>query len=183
MKNKINPRIIAGEYKNRKLLVPDSARPITDRVKRTMFDILGDITELECLDLFSGSGSVGIECLSRGAKFVTFIDNSYEAISLLKTNLENLSIPSNRYEIKQAKIDKNVGSKLGKTYDLVLLDPPFKLIDSIPIDGFTDTLQDSGILIFKSNNDSVETAVFKVIESRTIGINTIFFLSKNIDSQ
>ena len=86
-----NLRVISGSSKGRKLRsVPGkSTRPITDRVKTSLFDILGkDIVNATMLDMFAGTGSVGIEALSRGAQCVLFIDNNFQAIKTIKHNLK-----------------------------------------------------------------------------------------------
>lgn len=86
-----SPRIIAGKARGMRLKsVPgDSTRPITDRVKESLFDILGaDIQDCSFLDLFGGTGSVGIEALSRGAAFVCFLENNRSAVTTLKSNLQ-----------------------------------------------------------------------------------------------
>jgi 16S rRNA (guanine966-N2)-methyltransferase len=90
-----NPRIIAGKARGLRLKsVPgDSTRPITDQVKESLFNIIGqDIEGTDFLDLFGGTGSVGIEALSRGAKFVQFLDNNHNAIATIKANLEHTSL-------------------------------------------------------------------------------------------
>ena len=87
-----NPRIIAGKARGMRLQdVPgDITRPITDRVKEALFNILGnDILDSSLLDLFGGTGSVGIEALSRGAEFVRFIDLNRAAIQVIRANLEH----------------------------------------------------------------------------------------------
>lgn len=87
-----NPRIIAGKARGHRLQsVPgNTTRPITDRVKEALFNILGsDIQDATLLDLFAGTGSVGIEALSRGAAFVRFIDNNHHAIATIKLNLRH----------------------------------------------------------------------------------------------
>ena len=90
-----NLRVISGIARGRKLRsVPgDSTRPITDRTKESLFNIIGgDIKESTFLDLFAGTGSVGIEALSRGAKHVLFIDNNRKAIQTIKDNLSNTDL-------------------------------------------------------------------------------------------
>jgi 16S rRNA (guanine(966)-N(2))-methyltransferase RsmD len=90
-------RIIGGTARGRRLRdVPgDSTRPITDRTKESLFNILGnDILDATFLDLFAGTGSVGIEALSRGAKFVRFNDLNRQAIETIKSNLENCGFSS-----------------------------------------------------------------------------------------
>src|SRR3954463_10464834 len=84
-------RIIAGEFRGRKLLAPegDITRPITDRVKQSLFDILTpEIEGAKVYDLFAGTGSMGLECLSRGAKHSTFFESDRSAVTRLKKNIE-----------------------------------------------------------------------------------------------
>ena len=82
-------RVLGGKYKNRKLkyFKFNNVRPTQSRVKKSLFDTLIDIQNKDVLDLFCGVGTLGIEALSRGAKSVTFIDNNYNAISVLRKNL------------------------------------------------------------------------------------------------
>ncbi len=96
-------RVIAGSAKGRRLLgVPgDTTRPITDRVKESLFDIIGDdIVGATLLDLFAGTGSVGIEALSRGARQVVLIDKAYQAIQVLRKNLELTGLAGQAIVIK-----------------------------------------------------------------------------------
>ena len=86
-------RIISGKYKNRKLksFKLEHVRPTQSRVRKSMFDTLHYLDNKNVLDLFCGVGTLGIESLSRGAKFVTFVDNHHKAITALKNNLTRLS--------------------------------------------------------------------------------------------
>src|SRR5438128_7395816 len=88
-------RIIAGEFRSRKLLAPaiDATRPITDRVKQSLFDILSPLIEgARVYDCFAGTGSMGLECLSRGAEQVTFFEADRSAVKLLKQNIDTLGV-------------------------------------------------------------------------------------------
>src|SRR3990167_11346950 len=86
-------RISAGKYKNRRLSVPASARPVRERIKLAIFSILGDdILNKDCLDLFSGSGNLGLEALSRGAKSCVFVDYDYNSIQSIIENTAKLGI-------------------------------------------------------------------------------------------
>jgi 16S rRNA (guanine966-N2)-methyltransferase len=92
-------RVISGKAKGRKLRsVPgDTTRPITDRVREALFNIIGpDIEGATLLDLFAGTGSVGIEALSRGAKFVLFIDKNRHPITTIMTNLKDTDLRKRR---------------------------------------------------------------------------------------
>lgn len=123
-------RIIAGKYGGRTLstLRDRSIRPTTDRAKQTIFDILStriDFEDIEVLDLFAGSGSLGLEALSRGARSVVFVEKSRVSITVLGKNIAALGCEE-RCTIHQADVFwylKNVRHQ----YDLVFADPPYKL--------------------------------------------------------
>lgn len=103
-------RVVAGKYKRRLLkTVPgiDVTRPTSDRVKESLFNILGNkLQETIVLDLFSGSGALGIEALSRGAAHVVFVDSHSAAIASLRDNLKNIGVPSTDYTVIQMDVDK-----------------------------------------------------------------------------
>lgn len=119
-------RIIAGDWRGRKIVTPkgDTTRPTADRTRERLFSMLtsrlGDFTDLQVLDLFSGSGALGLEALSRGAAHCTFVEQDREAIKALEKNIAALG----------AKSDIRIGSALHlgparEPYDLVLMDPPY----------------------------------------------------------
>lgn len=118
-------RVIAGEYKGRKLQTPAdyTVRPTTDKVKEAMFSILADrIWASKVLDLFSGTGSLGIEALSRGAKSCVFADNSRESIRLIKENIEHCRAEG---AVVKAGDFKKVLMNLNEKFDIIILDPPY----------------------------------------------------------
>ncbi|VAW03138.1 16S rRNA (guanine(966)-N(2))-methyltransferase [hydrothermal vent metagenome] len=119
-------RIVAGEWRGRKLITPkgDTTRPTADRTRERLFSMLtsrlGDFEDLQVLDLFSGSGALGLEALSRGAKHCTFVEQDQAAIKALEKNIATLD----------AHADVRIGSVLHlgparQAYDLVLMDPPY----------------------------------------------------------
>jgi 16S rRNA (guanine966-N2)-methyltransferase len=121
-----NPRIIAGKARGIRLQsVPgDSTRPITDQVKEALFNILGaDIQESFFLDLFGGTGSVGIEALSRGAAFVRFIEINRQAISIIKNNLKSTRLSDNS-EVIQANALVYLHRKPDKAFHYIYIAPP-----------------------------------------------------------
>lgn len=116
-------RIIAGTHRGKKLVEYYSAttRPTTDRVKENVFNLLNNYLDLRTarvLDLFAGTGAYGIECLSRGAKFVHFNDQDAMAISVIKKNLGKIWT---NYQITQ----QDYLTALDGNYDLIFLDPPY----------------------------------------------------------
>ncbi|MEF9970877.1 MAG: 16S rRNA (guanine(966)-N(2))-methyltransferase RsmD [Oscillospiraceae bacterium] len=141
-------RVITGTARGRKLLEPVGMeiRPTSDMVKEAIFNIVQfDIEGRRVLDLFAGTGQLGIEALSRGAKSVTFVDESNDAIKLIKQNLE-------KCQLHGTVVRDNSVSFLtrGDKYDLIFLDPPYDsgLLDAVlqKIIQF-DILSDSGIII------------------------------------
>lgn len=118
-------RIIAGKFKKRRLFSVDghSTRPTTDAVKESIFSILQDCENLEVLDLYAGSGSLGFEALSRGAKHVEFVDFAQNAIIAMKHNLEKLGC-GEQCHINRKKVSSYV-SKTEKKFDLIFIDPPY----------------------------------------------------------
>ncbi len=120
-------RIVGGKYGGHVLVSfnADHIRPTTDRVKQILFDILqGQVEGVRVLDLFSGTGSLGLESLSRGAEFVTFVELNRKSIEILKRNIEKLRIESG-FEIKSLDVFKFLKTYSGEPYDLILIDPPF----------------------------------------------------------
>jgi 16S rRNA (guanine966-N2)-methyltransferase len=126
-------RIISGLYKGRRLkLVPSpSVRPMQDKVKGALFNIVQDRLEgTRCLDGFAGTGSVGLEALSRGAETVVFVDEFYPAIKVIRSNIatcgaEDKAVVVHR-EFNRAVIDL---ANKQVVFDLIFLDPPYKLLE------------------------------------------------------
>lgn len=126
-------RIVAGKFKGKKLFSPetDEIRPTTDRVRENLFNILSNhfgpvYHEVRVLDLFAGSGALGIEALSRGAEHVTFVDTGVEARALLRENIQEFGVAG------QARMLRRDATDLGQVQrippcNLVFLDPPYGL--------------------------------------------------------
>ena len=122
-------RVVAGEFRGRKLECLDGIdiRPTLDRVKESLFNIIAiDVLEGDFLDLFSGSGAIGIEAISRGAKEVVFVDESIKSIKVLKNNLEKLKIDKN-IEIFNDDCSMVVEKlfKEKRFFDIIFMDPPY----------------------------------------------------------
>lgn len=120
-------RIIAGKWRSRKITFPaiPGLRPTHDRIRETLFNwLMNDIEGATCLDLFAGSGVLGFEALSRGAKHVTFVDNSPEVIASLKKNVATLNVESFA-DIIQAECPDSLLTLKHAPFDIVFLDPPF----------------------------------------------------------
>ena len=122
-------RIISGSWRGRRLPVLDSdgLRPTTDRVRETLFNwLMHDVNGANCLDLFAGSGALGLECLSRGAGFVQFVEANVKVAASLSTNLDTLLSDKARADVNQQDALGFLKSNQGKRYVVVFLDPPFQ---------------------------------------------------------
>src|SRR6266496_3078891 len=131
-------RIIAGKFRSRKIFAPqsDATRPITDRVKQSLFDILSP--RIECAhvyDCFAGTGSMGLECLSRGAEHVTFFESDRSAAALLRKNIAALGVESNS-TVVALDIFKwfETTPPPPRKIDLIFLDPPYRFLRDRPDD-------------------------------------------------
>ena len=120
-------RIIAGTHGGRELTAPKgrATRPTSDRVREALFYILGDIQGLRVLDLFAGSGALGIEALSRGVQEATLVDSGRPAVLAIRRNLETLGLDAEVVAQPAARF-LQAASRDGRQYDLVFLDPPYR---------------------------------------------------------
>lgn len=120
-------RVISGIYKGRQLasFKAEHIRPTTDRVKETLFNIIGsEISSARVLDLFSGTGNLGIEALSRGASYVECVEVNKRSIAIIRKNLDLLKITSQMKVVAQ-DVFKYLKTYKGDSFDVVLIDPPF----------------------------------------------------------
>jgi 16S rRNA (guanine(966)-N(2))-methyltransferase RsmD len=123
-------RIISGVSKGRRLARPKSLiiRPTSDRVKESIFNLLGNEVEGGVvLDLFAGTGNLGIEALSRGAKKALFVEKGRQALRLIQTNLAQIGM-EDRSEILPQDVNRAIGilNQRGESFDLILMDPPYE---------------------------------------------------------
>jgi 16S rRNA (guanine966-N2)-methyltransferase len=182
-------RIIGGDLKGKKLLIPldKSTRPLKDMVRESIFNILNhsskvskNINNSKVLDLFSGTGSFGIECLSRGAKKVVFFENYSNSLKILKKNLFNLKLEdktkvyeSNAYDLKETNLKNEI-------FDIIFLDPPFKdqeiniLIDQIKMLKIANI---NTLIIIHRNKKSVDniSKLLNILDEKNYGLSKILF--------
>ena len=182
-------RIIGGDLKGKKLLIPldKSTRPLKDMVRESIFNILNhsskvskNINNSKVLDLFSGTGSFGIECLSRGAKEVIFFENYSNSLKILKKNIFNSKLEDktkvyerNAYDLKETNLKNEI-------FDIIFLDPPFKdkeiniLIDQIKMLKIANI---NTLIIMHRNKKSVDN-IFKllnILDEKNYGLSKILF--------
>tara|TARA_B100000575_G_C23114354_1_gene644043 strand:- start:975 stop:1535 length:561 start_codon:yes stop_codon:yes gene_type:complete len=184
-------RIIAGFLKGKKILMPkdNKTRPLKDLTKESIFNIINhsnkfdaNLNDSNVLDLFSGIGSFGIECLSRGAKKVTFVENYHEVLPILEQNLVNLKTVKNYKIIEQNIYDEKTFSNLNDKFNIIFLDPPYKdknLFKIFKAIEKNKILNKDGIIIMHRHKK--EKDVFpinlKIIYEKNYGISKIIFLS------
>lgn len=186
-------RIIAGELRGRRLASPaPGVRPTSDRIRESLFSRLGELRGARVLDLFAGSGALGIEAISRGAEAATFIDRSSRVISVLQKTLAALSIADRSDAIKMnARGAVRRLAEAGARFDLILLDPPYDdfealapLLTSI-IDG--DLLAEGGVVVVESAKRHAVAPVLDAIpglrveSTRTYGDTAIAWLTSDDD--
>jgi len=152
-------QVLTGSVKGRKLKVPkgQKIRPTTSRVKKSIFDTLGDISGVRVLDIFAGSGGLGIESLSRGAEHVTFIEKDPSVFKILKENYARCGFLDKATPIcshyKEALLRLRSKKKI---FDLIFIDPPYKLYDSLEVKDFildvSELLHDEGHAVIEHDH-------------------------------
>jgi 16S rRNA (guanine966-N2)-methyltransferase len=117
-------RVVAGAYRGRRLVAPAGrrTRPTADRVREALFSMLGDLDGASVLDLFAGSGALGIEALSRGAAAAVFVDRDSRAVAAVRRNLEAVGVEA---AVHRRDAVAHLGDSVGIHHDLVFLDPPY----------------------------------------------------------
>lgn len=123
-------RVISGRLGGRRLQAPKgkaTTRPTSDRVKEALFSMLGDLDGAVALDLFAGTGALGIEALSRGAERAVFVERERAAVAAIRANLASLGLGGSRAELRvgDARTALRAAREAGETYDLVFVDPPY----------------------------------------------------------
>ena len=179
-------RVISGSARGRKLLAPEGydTRPTTDRVKESIFNIISPYLPADSvLDLFAGSGGLGIEALSRGSKHCVFVEKDKSALSVSRKNLE-LARVSERADL----ISGDALSYLDRTslkFDIIFLDPPYNtglLTKSIDLIYKNNLLTKDGIIVAESEHlgETPATDQFDIKRSAKYGKTTVFVLCPHI---
>ncbi len=182
-------RIISGNFKGKKILLPKDklTRPLKDLTKESIFNILKhskllnvELENSNILDLFSGVGSFGLECLSRGAKNVTFLESYKEVLNILKKNIDNLNQQNQTKVIEKDIFSENTLKLLNDKFDIIFMDPPYKekklsfLLNAI---AKLELLNTDGIIIIhrhKKEEDDLPKK-FNLILEKNYGISKIIF--------
>ena len=182
-------RIISGNYKGKKILLPKDklTRPLKDLTKESIFNIVQHskllnvkIEKSNILDLFSGIGSFGLECLSRGAANVTFLESYREVLIILKKNIDNLKQQSYSNIIQKDIFSEDTLKELNDKFDIIFMDPPYKekklsnLLDTIIK---LKLLKDNGVIIIHRHKkeEDIFPNKFNIIIEKSYGISKIIF--------
>ena len=167
-------RIIAGSRKGSTIYAPKSeARPTGDRVREAAFNLIGPVDDMAVLDLFAGSGAMGLEALSRGASTAVFVESDRDAQRAIERNVEKLGLTGATLLRMDARRALASEAAAGRRYDLVLVDPPYRMFDS-----FQPTLatylpallaEDGLVVVETAKRDQPELAPLSERTSRTYG--------------
>ncbi|MFO8053428.1 MAG: 16S rRNA (guanine(966)-N(2))-methyltransferase RsmD [Candidatus Omnitrophota bacterium] len=179
-------QILGGELKGRKIQVPARIRPVSQRVKKSCFDIISDLLESKTvLDLYAGSGSLGIEALSRGASRAVFVDKSKTSIKSINNNINSLNLKRNaEIYCKKSSLAIQYLCRKKTFFDLIFLDPPYYkglLIKSLQLLESYDILARSGYLIgFCYENDQYAKKYknFSLIIKKSYGQSDLLIYKK-----
>ena len=177
-------QVITGKYRGRHLKSPDSARPTLQRVKISLFSMLGEYitSEQRVLDLFAGSGALGIEMLSREAGFVVFVDQDKKATKCILDNLRN--IDKKQYKIINADHLSAMKMLRGeKPFDVVFLDPPYAsnaAVSCVEILDRYDLIADNGVVVIETETGGAVPTIkgFELKKDRSYGTARIFIFEK-----
>ena len=184
-------RIISGNFKGKKILEPKDiyTRPLKDLTKESIFNIISHSNKLKIkiegsviLDLFSGVGSFGIECLSRNVEKVFFVENYKKVLPILKKNLSNLKLIDNFEIIEKNIYNGNIFENFNQVFDIIFLDPPYKdrNLEKVLIKiKNSKILKKKGILILHRHKKEKEnfSDEFEIIEEKIYGISKVFFIT------
>ena len=182
-------RIISGTSKGKKLYEPKDllTRPLRDLTKESIFNIICHsnkfnvaLEDANILDLFSGTGSFGLECLSRGSKHVTFVENYKKILPILKKNIIGLNYEKNS-KIIEMDVNNSLSFKVFQNqFDIIFLDPPYKekkLFQMLENIVQFNLLKDEGVVIIHRHKKEIDKFPkrLKIIEDKLYGISRVFF--------
>ncbi len=181
-------RVIAGSAKRIQLKTIDGldTRPTTDRIKETLFNMISEyLADSRFLDLFSGSGAIGIEALSRGAAIAVFVEQSKSAMNCIKENLKRTKLEENA-ELFETDVIGALGRMEGqKAFDYIFMDPPYnQLLEKRVLEYLKDSslLSEDGLIIIEASLetefDYVEALGFSVIKEKRYKTNKHIFLER-----
>ncbi len=181
-------RIISGKAKGTKLytLEGDNTRPTLDRVKESIFNIIQtEIEDSTILDLFAGSGAIGLEMLSRGAKKAVLCDKSKDAIKIIKKNIEKTHMEQ-KVELYNTDFKDCIKKLEKEKFDIIYIDPPYEtefILQSLKLIIEKNIIKENGIIILETDDEprilkEIEEVNVTIIDKRKYGRANIIFLNK-----
>ena len=181
-------RIISGEFKGRKIegFNLEGTRPTMERVKESLFAMIQErIRESKCLDLFAGSGNLGLEAISQGAKYTCLVDCNKKAFQTIKNNIINLDVES-RVKVLNLDFKKAIENLQDFQFDIIFLDPPYESgfdIEALKIIIEQNMLSEEGIIILETDNEKTKKEQLgimdiNVYDLRNYGRVSLFFLNR-----
>jgi len=184
-------RIISGNFKGKKIIEPKDVytRPLKDLTKESIFNIINHSNKFKVkiegsviLDLFSGVGSFGIECLSRKADKVYFVENYKNVLPILKKNLSGLKSINNFEIIEKDIYNEDIFKNFNQIFDIIFLDPPYKdknIEKTLVKIKTSNILKNNGVLILHRHRKEKEnfSDEIKIIEEKIYGISKIIFFT------
>jgi len=178
-------RIISGQYKGRAIKMPKGIRPTQNKVRKAIFDILGDIEGLSFLELFSGSGAVGFEAVSRGAQELALVEYNRDCQLAIKKNIESLQLKSCTLYPKEAGAAIKLLEREKKKFNIIFLDPPYRLgiVKKILLNlSDYDILAPNGFLVVQHDKKDIlpdALGVFGLIKNSVYGDTILSFYKKH----
>ena len=173
-------RIISGSHRGLRLssYPGKDIRPTADRTKEWIFSVMTGIEGAKLLDLFAGTGNLGIEALSGGAMRVTFVEHSARAVELIKTNVEKINA-SDRVKVIRNDCIEQLGARQSERWDLILADPPYKY-DSLPelISAATGSLEENGSFVLETSSKMKENFSVKPNRVKKMGRTTVYIFEE-----
>lgn len=178
-------RITGGKYRGRKLLVPPTGlRPTTDRTREALFNTLGNIHGLSFLDLYCGTGAVGLDAISRGAKPVVFVDKNVIACQTVEKNLDLIG---ESFEVINLRVTKFIRNNVGLGFDMVYLDPPYfseeekEELQKLKI---ASLIKPGGLLVTElaKKESFPEIADFSLIKEKIYGKTKLLYYKRALES-
>ncbi|MCI1986796.1 MAG: 16S rRNA (guanine(966)-N(2))-methyltransferase RsmD [Lactobacillus sp.] len=183
-------RVISGEFRGRRLdaVSGDQTRPTADKVKESMFNMLGPYFDGgQALDLYAGTGALGIEAVSRGMVHATAVDRQFAAIKTIKANIAKLGAEA-RFTVIKAPVDKALDSLAGQQFDLIMADPPYaqqEVLAQLARFLELELLAPEGRVLLETGMDVVypdEIPGYVQLRRQTYGVAQVLILKKAVEA-
>ena len=197
-------RILTGKYKGRAVIFSRGIRPTQNLVRKAIFDVLGDIEGLSFLELYAGSGAVGLEAMSRGVKDLTFVEYNRDCALAIEKNIEHLQLKNCRLYQKEVEEAIKMLKKSGRLFDIIFMDPPYNSSPvtpnlkgevGVPLSAVKKTLQTLaaydilapyGLVIiqhFKKEDLPVSWGFFSLLKRKKYGDTVVSFYNKEVKAE